>query len=73
MVDAHEGSWFGGEFGGQPVGEAVACPVFAATGWRVNFDGGLGRSGRVNSQTGQAACGSLGARIVDAEVAFKKC
>ena len=59
------------QFGGEPLGEAAACPILARAGWRRNFGRRLQRCGRVEAQAGQAARGRLRAGIVDAEVAFK--
>lgn len=69
VVDADEGRGAIEKFGGEPMGEAAAGPVFArAWGWR-DFDWGRGWRCGVELQSGEAVCWGLCAGVVDAEVA----
>ena len=69
MVDADEGRRAVAEFGGKPLGNAAACPIFARTWRRRDFGGRLRGRGRVKAQADQATRRRLSAGVVDPEVA----
>jgi len=60
-----------GEFFNQPPSNALASPILAWTGWRLDLLRGGRAVGCVNAQALKARRGRLSARIIDADVPFE--